>query len=445
MASDVNPSLEELYDGAFKMRYTKQPEAAIELFGKFIQGSRDNMGDPRVREAYAQALSCVGGRKLWDDTVTMAQEAIAYFPDHAVAHQYLGEALWGLGRDAEAASALERAIELDSENGEARSLLSIVRRGRSTTRNRRKLRPWPSKQADFADPKALIQRALLKGNDADRFISKDTAFMTFGSCFAGNLGKRLRTLGFTVNYEVIGEEVNSTYANRYMMQWIENGVTDGQTQVMEDSYGPAMRDRIRAGIIDSDVFVLTLGVAPCFFDEKGEFTFISSRTRTGLGVLQSQYTMRTTTVAENVANISEIIDCIRRMSKKDPTIILTVSPVPLAATTEFDSAIIADCLSKSTMRLACHEAIVARPGEKMIYWPSFEIVRWIGVHFDQTKGTVFGEEDGSTRHVSHWVIAMIMDLFLSEYRIQDPAAAVSSGASDSVLAMESGGASPHTA
>jgi hypothetical protein len=82
-------------------------------------------------------------------------------------------------------------------------------------------------------------------------------------------------------------------------------------------------------------------------------------------------------------------------------------------TTEFYSAITADCLSKSTLRLACHEVCAKRPD--IIYWPSFEIVRWLGVHYTRPDRPVFGHEDGIARHVSNWVVDMIIDLFIQHH------------------------------
>jgi hypothetical protein len=125
--------------------------------------------------------------------------------------------------------------------------------------------------------------------------------------------------------------------------------------------------------------------------------------------------MRTTTVAENVHNIRCIIELLRRLSGRDPWIVVTVSPVPLSGTTEFSSAIIADCISKSTLRLACHEVLSAGAGPRAQYWPSFEIVRWLGAHLGPDHPPAYGADDGNSRHVSGWLVEVIIDLFLDRY------------------------------
>jgi hypothetical protein len=413
MTSDL--SLDDAFQEALQLRLKKQPDRAAELFRRFLDGRRDQADDPRVARAYSCALFCVAGRKDWMQVEALARESIEYVPELSDGFQYLGEALWHLEREDEARDALRRAIELNPNQVEARAILAVINRGRVATRRKRRINPWPTQQAAFSEPKSVIRKHLLKGRDADRFIRPDTVFMTFGSCFAENLAIHLRKLGYKVNSEIIGEEVNSTYANRYLLKWIEHGPVDAPTRTMEETYGPSMRERFRDMIAQSDAVVLTLGVAPCFFDDAGEFVFLSSRSRTGLGFLQSQMTMRTTTVAENVENVHAIIDAVMRLSGRRPRIVLTVSPVPLLATTELDSAVIADCLSKSTLRLACNQIVEERAADGAIYWPSFEIVRWLGVHFDPSLGRVFGDRDGSTRHVSQWLIQMIMELFIEEH------------------------------
>ena len=48
----------------------------------------------------------------------------------------------------------------------------------------------------------------------------------------------------------------------------------------------------------------------------------------------------------------------------------------------------------------------------VVYWPSFEIVRWLGPHLPRPP---FAEEDGKTRHVSLWVRDLIIGLFLEYF------------------------------
>jgi hypothetical protein len=86
---------------------------------------------------------------------------------------------------------------------------------------------------------------------------------------------------------------------------------------------------------------------------------------------------------------------------------------------EYDSAMTADCVSKSVLRVAADE-IMRKRLANVFYWPSFEIVRWAGGH----NGPVFGTADGSEFHVSEPLVDAIVGQFVATFgRAQAPAAA----------------------
>jgi hypothetical protein len=315
----------------------------------------------------------------------------------------------------EAIAALTRSIELLPESSEAPLLLELAR-GAISVPERPRVKPWPARSFLFDDPRSLIERYVLRWKHGEPIIEPDSVFMTIGSCFALNLANHLRELGRTVHAEEIGEDVNSTYANRYLLDWIADGPTSAPTQAVQDAYGPAMRERMRARVAESDVFVITLGVAPCFFrKDNGEFAFIVAKTAAARLHLYANHVMRTTTVEENVRNIHAIMDTVARLARRPPKFVLTVSPVPLGGTTERHSAVIADCVSKSTLRLAA-EQVVSTAGKHQV------IVRWLGPHFGPEHEKVYGAEDGNSRHVSNWLVRLIIELFL-KHHAAEPAGA----------------------
>jgi hypothetical protein len=352
------------------------------------------------------------------------------FPTMAAGPLYLGEALIRQDRFAEAIAALEEATLIDPGVSEAHALLQVARAAWRESSEAPKVRTWPPRASRFADLKRLVRRYLLDDGAPGLMLRPEHVLMTLGSCFAENLALRLETLGWRVHHEPIGEEVNTTYANRYLLEWLENGPTTAPAQAMETALGSQMRLRLLEAVRASDVFILTVGVAPCFFDkETGEFAFSWSKSSLGRDYLLSRCVMRTTTVAENVENIRSIVETLRRLSPGHRGIVLTVSPVPLSGTTEFSSVFIADCISKSTLRLACHEALAGFADDPRVrYWPSFEIVRWIGPHLGPDNPPPYGADDGNSRHVSDWLVADIIDLFLERHAeggqaAQDPGGA----------------------
>ena len=404
------------YERAYKLAKAKRPEEAIPLFLELIRWDRGIIAKKVRREAHLNALWSYSQIHDWAELDQLARLAVHRYPEAAWAHRYLGEAQFRQGRMKKAIATLETAIGIDPNYVEARVMLEAVRR-RDAAPVKARLRAWPSRQRAFAKPRELIQQYVLKALPGQPFIRPDSVFMTLGSCFAENLARRLREAGYQVNSEEIGEEINSTYANRYLLEWIELGARNPVTRKMEEFYGPEMRERLRRYVEDSDVFVLTLGLAPCFFEaDSGNFVFYPPASESGRRLLHADTNvMRTTTVNENVRNLEAVMDSLKRMARRPPTIVLTVSPVPLSGTSEMSSAVIADCVSKSTLRVACHEFMSVQEAGDVIYWPSFEIVRWLGGHFGPDQPHVYGAEDANSRHVSAWVVKLIIDLFLERF------------------------------
>jgi len=296
----------------------------------------------------------------------------------------------------ESAAALKKATELNSsfDTQANREALRIAQTGQV----RRKIGRYPDTKDFHGDFEGLIRNHIAVNlNSADKFISEGTSFFTMGSCFARNIGQALANNGYVSNHMEISEHINTTFANRMFVDWLR-GVdvgADNQDRIvglLPTGWGNA--DLIYK-IATSDVFILTLGVAAAFFDrETGDFVLprpsaLNSR------VLAERYRFRTTTVRENVDNVLHMIGFIRNISP-DIKIVVTVSPVPMLASFEFESAVQADCLSKSTMRLVAHEVVNNSGLENIIYWPSFEIFRWAG----SNASDYFAADDGAAWHVS---------------------------------------------
>ena len=148
-------------------------------------------------------------------------------------------------------------------------------------------------------------------------------------------------------------------------------------------------------------------MAPCFFSrETGRFVIPKSN---NVGLWGDNFQFRTTSVSENKENLQKIIEMIREINE-NTKIVLTLSPVPLKGTLNTPSVMQADSISKSTLRIAINEIMTNNPSG-VSYWPSFEMVRWLGVYFEN----VFGLEDGRSGHVSSYVIDNIIELFLNHH------------------------------
>ena len=122
----------------------------------------------------------------------------------------------------------------------------------------------------------------------------------------------------------------------------------------------------------------------------------------------SRHRARMTTVSENYECIKAIYNTVQE-SFGDKKMIFTVSPIPLNATFQDMSCMVADAGSKSVLRAAIQEFWNQAP-PNFIYWPSFEIVKWVSAHLEFTmySGT-------DSRHVHSAAISLITDAFLERF------------------------------
>lgn len=249
----------------------------------------------------------------------------------------------------------------------------------------RKKHNYPRMNEEFVNLPKLIADFTVDEKSKLHF-DKNTRLIMQGSCFAENLYNEMKVAGYPCFYNKVLEALNSPLANMYYLTNLKNKNSD-----------PIYQEIARA-----NVYLLTIGVAPCWFSRlNGQFVFGPDVKNMAL------YYQRTLSVAEATQALLQVIAIIYEINP-NVKIVLTLSPVPLRSTFEFESAIVADCVSKSVLRAAIHEALLACKQKKPIYFPSFEIVRWAGAH----AGNAFGE-DGMPTHVSASYVKQIIASFLS--------------------------------
>lgn len=341
----------------------------------------------------------------------MLRRALELQPDHARALERLATALIEQVRFDEALPLLERATALAPDFAEAIVERDRLRAALAAKDGRRTIARFPRSTKEFANFEKIVDDYILcEVRDQPPLLHPSTRTFTMGSCFARNIAWALEGFGLAAEHLLQPEEINNTFANRLLLEWLVDGPT-AQTANFGATFGEAYRQRLAELLKQSDVFILSLGVAPAFFDrETGAFvpTF-GSNINTAL--LLRTYRFRTTTVAENVGNLERIV-ALARGCNPNLRIVVTVSPVPLRATFERPSAVIADCVSKSTLRVAAHEFLESDAGRGVIYWPSFEIVRWLGGHVSRA---LFGTDDESPLHPDDAVVRLIMQKFVETF------------------------------
>jgi tetratricopeptide (TPR) repeat protein len=286
----------------------------------------------------------------------------------------------------ESISSLEKAMTLDPTTYDTpanRETLEVARsRAKQTTSKAGDSKPKVGRYPETRDflgdfQKLMKDHIAVNLNSEPKFLNRNTRFFTMGSCFARNLARSLKDSGYFSNHMEISEYINTTFANRVFVEWlgeadIHVAIRDRIVELLPPGWS---RENTLQVIKNSDVFILTLGVAAAFFDKATGAFVLPRPSALNSRALAEKYLFRTTSVEENVGNVLYLIEFVRTLAPHIK-IVVTVSPVPLLASFEYESAVQADCLSKSTMRLVAHEVVNNSNISNILYWPSFEVFRW---------------------------------------------------------------------
>ncbi|NKB49355.1 MAG: hypothetical protein GKS02_08315 [Alphaproteobacteria bacterium] len=317
-------------------------------------------------------------------------------PDEA--DQYIGIALKKAPDDSENIRLAGKIADLKKKGGRRR-----IVSGR-----------WPHSLTPPSELETAARDLVLAENPFDRALLSDRSrVVTVGSCFANNLAAIFKRFGRDAFSFPFGEEINNTYTNRLVFEALSNDAGENRTTTLSelgmsqesvDTFGDYLRT--------SDILVYTLGVSQGFFDSDGKPVQLKGFGGVDRTLLNSaEY--RNISVAENVANVGAIIECVRNLNP-EIAIVFTVSPVPLARTFNSRAVVTSDCVSKSALRVTAAELTQGQADRKIYYWPSFEIAKWMAPHMavESMEDYHFGADDLYSRHVSDHVVETIVRLFI---------------------------------
>ena len=233
--------------------------------------------------------------------------------DKAVDYFKLSEILTQGNFFEELISSLEKAIALDPptyDTAANRETLRIAKSNIANKSNKRRIGRYPQTEDFLGDFQKLItDHIAVDLSNKHRFVGKSTRFFTMGSCFARNLSKSLNNSGYVSYHMEISEVINTTFANKVFVDWlgdvgVDHAIGERIAELLPSGWS---KENTLQVIRNSDVFILTLGVAPAFFDRStGEFV-LPRRTALNSRVLAEKYLYRTTSVKENVDNVLHVI------------------------------------------------------------------------------------------------------------------------------------------
>lgn len=257
---------------------------------------------------------------------------------------------------------------------------------------------------DRAEIASVVIRHGLQNGGAVPRIARSAKIVTLGSCFAVNINNALVASGLDSVSLRIEESINTTIANRMFLERCLRGARhDELDEVLEERDLSPLRDMLgQAGLI-----VLTVGVAPIMeWVDSGRLCIVEKYRP----LLEAKrICQRFTTVAENARNLVEIFQLLKAHNP-GVQVCVTLSPVPLNAAVDGGSVIERDLYSKSILKVAIEEA---RQQAEFFYWPSFEAVKWVAPHIPHgSEYQAFGGDDLNSRHVSAWLIDVIVQEFL---------------------------------
>ncbi|MGB2203387.1 MAG: GSCFA domain-containing protein, partial [Pseudooceanicola atlanticus] len=286
--------------------------------------------------------------------------------------------------------------------------------------------------------------------------SADDTFFAIGSCFARNVEERLEQAGAAVSSRRIAVEGLGHQAareggvfNKYTplsilqeLRWAagtepypEAALLPAGDQLYDPYLSPkaergdvatlmARRDQIRAYFaqaFEADIVVLTLGLIETWIDRETGLTLNDAPLPRLLARNPDRFAFRRLELEDCEAALEESLALLRAHGKAGQRVVITVSPVPLGRTFTGEDVIVANTLSKATLRVAAQRVIARHDG--VDYFPSFEAV---------TMSDPELAWRGDRRHVGEFIVGRIIGTFLDRYGIA-PKSASGDAAEDPAL------------
>lgn len=454
-----NCSPEHIKHSAFLFQEYGKKEASFEAFSRYL---KMNPEDHSARYAYGSYLSRAG--KL-NEALSCYNDAIRQFPSHPEAYCEAGYLLNKLGRPEESIQAYKKALEIDpahrsrirmgkalldlaridefkenqaliKEYGlEVNSLSGMIDKSglidpmnldqgceeKISWHKTKDVHYFPIRGMQETDYKTLLERVILKDeNLPGPVFNESSKLMTFGSCFAAHLRDHLRRHGKSSEQLTIPPGLNNTFAIENFITWCLTGNTSKTAYWYDENpklkgamkWVPEEEQVYYKEIMQkADGFIFTLGLSEVWRDKETNGVFWR-------GVPASifdpeKHELILSSVEENKQNLVTICDCIQQYCGDKP-IIFTLSPIPLQATFRNMSCISADSVSKSVLRVAL-DLLMSEKKKNVYYWPSFEMIRWVGSHVPDSLYCRGAGTTDDTRHVPQEVVSTIISLFIKNY------------------------------
>lgn len=279
-------------------------------------------------------------------------------------------------------------------------------------------------------------------------INASTKIATAGSCFAQHIGRHLSLRGFNhhvvekshpiiplilaqeYNYGIFSARYGNVYTTRQLVQLVqrafglftpqENVWCDGprfidpfRPQIEPDGFSSleefhADREQhfecVRRLFKEADVFIFTFGLTEHWHSLMDGATFPVCPGVAGGQFDSNLHGFTNSTVDDVVREFMDFAGYARALNPR-LKILLTVSPVPLAATAEDRHVVVATTYSKAVLRVAAE--MITKRLDGAYYFPSYEIIA--AAH---ARGAYYADD---LRNVTELGVAHVMGLFFEHY------------------------------
>lgn len=297
-------------------------------------------------------------------------------------------------------------------------------------------RSTASKWSDVAD--RFRDEPVLVDHRPGFALPDGARFFCIGSCFARNIEEHLIYRGA----EVLSKRVVSpksewparangflnkftTHSMLQELRWLEAPPTDPAAHLSETTDGwrdlhltpglPAssleralerrawLAEHYFPRIKQADVVLMTLGLNEAWRDLRSGILLNAAPSLWEVRRDPDRYALEITDVGQNIAALEEIRERLKRLNP-DMKVVVTVSPVPMGATFSGNDVMVANNLSKSTLRAAvgAFEAV----HDDVDYFPSYEIATL------SSRSFAYGPD---CLHVADRIVSQIMEKFMAAY------------------------------
>ena len=242
-------------------------------------------------------------------------------------------------------------------------------------------------KSDFKNSE-FLQKFLVNGwVPSGPVIDKNTRITAFGSCFATHITNYLSKVGYNLSknrepeiyISSMGEGLVNTFAILQQFEWALETVVPPQNlwhgfNAEEFGYNEEIRLKTRQVFLETDFFILTLGLSEIWYDDQSGGVFWRAIPRNHFD--PDRHKFRVSSFEETKSNLARIIQLINQ-HVPNAKILITLSPVPLAATFRQVSCVTANAVSKSILRSALDEVFRENSqalNQSLFYFPSYEII-----------------------------------------------------------------------